>query len=435
MNISAVNISGEEESGGQDSPTRSGHMHRARSLRSDKSILTLNCGSSSVKFAVFNFSSEPQRILSGSVSNIGAADSRSRGQSADGAVLWDEEEPSVNHPAAIDAAINRLEQGEHISAIGFVGHRVVHGGPDCDCPEPVTAQLEARLRRLIPLAPLHLPANLEGIVAARLRLPNAQHVACFDTAFHQSAPPIARRTGLPRYIEKDEIRRYGYHGLSYEFVVEHIRETEGAHALEARIIVAHLGAGASMAAISNGRSIDTTMDFSTLSGLPMATRSGDLDPGLILYLLQEKKWSPNDLQAMLYEQSGLLGISGRSGDMRSLLGIATDPNVRDAIDYFCFQARKRIGALAASMGGLDRIVFTGGVGANAPEIRAQICRPLEALLSLKLDNGRNAGSEPIISSETSSIQLNALNTDEEKMIARHVAAVARKEDAFGREVI
>lgn len=430
MNMPAVNISS-----GRTGSKHDQNMHPARSFRSDKSILTLNCGSSSLKFAVFNCGSEPQRILSGSVSNIGVADSRSRAQSADGAVLWNEEEPSVNHPAAIDAAMNRLERGEHIGAIGFVGHRVVHGGPDCDCPERVTAQLEARLRQLIPLAPLHLPANLEGIVAARLRLPNAQHVACFDTAFHQSAPPIARRTGLPRDLEKDEIRRYGYHGLSYEFVVEHIRETEGAHALEARMIVAHLGAGASMAAISNGRSIDTTMGFSTLSGLPMATRSGDLDPGLILYLLQEKKWSANDLQAMLYEQSGLLGISGRSGDMRSLLRMTTDPNVRDAIDYFCFQARKRIGALAASMGGLDRIIFTGGVGANAPVIRANICRPLETLFPLRLDSARNAANDPIISSNASSIQLDVLNTDEEIVIARHVAEIVEKRDAFGREVI
>ncbi len=434
INMPAVNISGGKEQGGQDVRARAVDRHPARAIGSRESILTLNCGSSSLKFAVFNFDPELRRILSGSVSNIGAADSRSRAQSADGAVFWDEEEPSVNHPAAIDAAMNRLERVEYIGAIGFVGHRVVHGGPDCDCPELVTAQLEARLRRLIPLAPLHLPANLEGIVAARLRLPHALHVACFDTAFHQSAPPIARRTGLPRDIEKNEIRRYGYHGLSYEFVVDHIRETEGAHALEARMIVAHLGAGASMAAICNGRSIDTTMGFSTLSGLPMATRSGDVDSGLILYLLQEKKWSANDLQAMLYEQSGLLGISGRSGDMQSLLGMATDPNVRDAIDYFCFQARKRIGALAASMGGLDRIIFTGGVGANAPAIRAQICRPLEALLPLRLDDNRNAGNRPVISSNASSIQLNALSTDEEKMIARHVVEIAEKRTPSGEKL-
>jgi len=221
----------------------------------DGVILTLNCGSSSLKFAAFSRQTEPRRILSGSVTNIGADNARAHATDADGAVLWDEEAPCVNHPAAIDSAMNRLERTEQIGAIDFVGHRVVHGGPDCDCPEPVTAQLEARLRRLIPLAPLHLPANLDGIVAARLRLPDAHHVVCFDTAFHHSAPLIARRTGLPRDIEQGEIRRYGYHGLSYEFIVEHIRQSEGADALKARMIVAHLGAGASMAAIQNGRSI------------------------------------------------------------------------------------------------------------------------------------------------------------------------------------
>ena len=199
------------------------------------------------------------------------------------------------------------------------------------------------------------------------------------------------------------------------------------------MIVAHLGAGASMAAISNGQSVDTTMGFSTLSGLPMATRCGDIDPGLVLYLLREKKMAADALQTLLYEQSGLLGLSGRSGDMKALLAAPDDAQARDAIDYFCFQARKRIGALAASMGGVSRIVFTGGIGANAPEVRARIIKPLEALLPLRVDDERNKSGGPVISNDGSLIKLNALHTDEELMIARHAAAFARGEGAFVRK--
>ncbi len=400
------------------------HMRLASVAARDGAILTLNCGSSSLKFAVFTQQTEPRRILSGSVTNIGAANARSHATDADGAVLWDEEAPCVNHSVAIDSAMNRLERTEQIGAIDFVGHRVVHGGPDCDCPEPVTAQLEARLRRLIPLAPLHLPANLDGIVAARLRLPDAHHVACFDTAFHQSAPLIARRTGLPRDIEQGEIRRYGYHGLSYEFIVEHIRQTEGGDALKARMIVAHLGAGASMAAIQNGRSIDTTMGFSTAAGLPMATRSGDIDPGLLVYLLLEKGWSADELQTLVYERSGLLGLSGQTGDMAMLTAPGADEDARQAVEYFCYQARKSIGALAAAMGGVDRIIFTGGIGEHSPEIRARICTPLQAVFPMALDESRNANNGPVISSDASAIRIDVLPTDEELMIARHTAALA-----------
>ena len=399
----------------------------------EETLLTLNCGSSSLKFAVFTLDEEPHRLVRGDVVRIGGDDSQLHIADAAGAVVADEKRPCVNHPAALDWAITRLETLADLGAIGHVGHRVVHGGPDCDCPKPVTAQLEAYLRRLTPLAPLHLPANLEGIVAARLRLPRARHIACFDTAFHQTAPELARKTGLPRKIESKEIRRYGYHGLSYEFIVDHIERTEGEEAAKVSMIVAHLGAGASMAAISNRQSVDTTMGFSTLSGLPMATRCGDLDPGLILYLLREKKMSADALQALLYEQSGLLGMSGRSGDMETLLTALNNADARDAINFFCFQARKRIGALAASMGGVRRIVFTGGIGANAPEIRAQILRPLEALLPLRLDTERNESGGPRVSKDESLIRMDAIHTDEEQVIARHIAAFACGEGAMTRK--
>ena len=385
--------------------------------------LVLNAGSSSLKFALFELVSEPLRLFEGSVSRIGGDDSQLKILDGVSAVLTDKAGPCVNHPAALDWAMTELDGVANINAVDIIGHRVVHGGPDCDCPKPVTARLEAYLRKLIPLAPLHLPANIEGIVAARLRLPKATQIACFDTAFHQTAPAIARKTGLPREIESQEIRRYGYHGLSCEFIVDQINRTEGKDAASAAIIVAHLGAGASMTAIANGGSIDTTMGFSTLSGLPMATRCGDIDPGLVLYLIQAKGMSASDLQSLLYEQSGLLGLSGISGDVRDLL-TSSDAHAHDAIDYFCFQARKRIGALAASMGRVNRIVLTGGIGAHAPTIRAQILRPLEALLPLRLDNARNESGGPLISKDESLIKLNAMPTDEELVIARHAAAFA-----------
>lgn len=385
--------------------------------------LVLNVGSSSLKFALFELATEPLRLFEGSVLRIGADDSQLKILDGVNAVLTDKAGPCVNHPAALDWAMTELDSVVNIDAVDIVGHRIVHGGPDCDCPKLVTARLEAYLRKLIPLAPLHLPANIEGIVAARLRLPKATQIACFDTAFHQTAPAIARKTGLPREIESQEIRRYGYHGLSCEFVVDNINRTEGKEAASAAIIVAHLGAGASMTAVANGRSIDTTMGFSTLSGLPMATRCGDIDPGLVLYLLQAKEMSASDLQSLLYEKSGLLGLSGISGDVRDLL-TSSDARAHDAIDYFCFQARKRIGALAASMGGVNRIVLTGGIGAHAPTIRTQILRPLEALFPLRLDNARNESGGPLISKDESLIKLNAMPTDEELVIARHAAAFA-----------
>ncbi len=389
--------------------------------------LVLNAGSSSLKFALFELASEPLRLFEGSVSRIGADDSRLKILDGVSAVLTDETGPCVNHPAALDWAMTELDSVADVDAVDIVGHRVVHGGPDCDCPQPVTAQLESYLRKLIPLAPLHLPANIEGIVAARLRLPKATQIACFDTAFHHTTPAIARKTGLPREIERQEIRRYGYHGLSCEFVIDHINRTEGKEAASAAIIVAHFGAGASMTAVMNGKSIDTTMGFSTLSGLPMATRCGDIDPGLVLYLLQAKGMSTSDLQSLLYEQSGLLGLSGISGDMKDLLA-SSEACAHDAIDYFCFQARKRIGALAASMCGVNRIVLTGGIGAHAPTIRAQILRPLETLLPLRLDKARNESGGPVISKDESLIKLNAMPTDEELVIARHAASFAADDE-------
>jgi acetate kinase len=375
-----------------------------------------------VKFALYSADQRPSRHLSGAVDGIGRDHGRFRAIDATGA-SWVDEAPRVSdQEQAIELILSTVERRGVAWTIIVVGHRIVHGEPDCDCPEFVTPELEERLKKLTPLAPLHLPHNLAGIAAVRARRPHLPQVACFDTAFHETLPKLARMTGLPRDIAGHDIRRYGFHGLSYEFVVDELRRRHGAAVDDERLVVAHLGNGASMAAIHGGRSVDTTMGFSTLAGLPMGTRSGDLDPGIILYLIMEKGFSPDVVQHMLYEQSGLLGISGASSDMRELLKQQNCPTVAEAIDYFCVRARAYIGALAATLGGLDRLVFTGGIGANAPEIRAHICEGL-GFLGINLDPARNRGGERTISRDESQVQIEAFATDEESMIARHTIAL------------
>ena len=385
-------------------------------------VLVLNAGSSSVKFALFSADQRPSRHLSGAVDGIGRDQGRFHAIDETESIWVDEARCVSNQEDAIELVLSSVERRGAAWTIIAVGHRIVHGGPDCDCPEFVTAELQERLKKLIPLAPLHLPHNLAGIAAVRARRSHLPQVACFDTAFHETLPKLARMTGLPRDVAGHDIRRYGFHGLSYEFIVDELRRTHGAAVDDQRLIVAHLGNGASMAAIKGGRSIETTMGFSTLAGLPMGTRSGDLDPGIILYLIMEKGLSAEAVQHMLYERSGLLGISGASSDMRELLGQTHRPQVAEAIDYFCARAGAYIGSLAATLGGVDRLVFTGGIGANAPEIRARICEGL-SFLGIDLDPARNRNGERTIARGGSRVRIEALPTDEESMIARHTVAL------------
>ncbi|MFH1346415.1 MAG: acetate/propionate family kinase [Pseudomonadota bacterium] len=392
---------------------------------SQSCVLVLNAGSSSVKFALFSADQKPLRHLSGAVDGVGRGQGRFHAADATGSSRADEVRRVSNQEEAIELVLSSVARLATAWRITAVGHRIVHGGPDCDCPEFVTPELEDRLRKLIPLAPLHLPHNLAGIAAVRAHLPDLPQVACFDTAFHETLPKLARMTGLPRDIAGKDIRRYGFHGLSYEFIVDDLRRTYGDAVDDQRLIVAHLGNGASMAAIKSGRSIETTMGFSTLAGLPMGTRSGDLDPGIVLYLLMEKGLSAETVQHMLYERSGLLGISGASSDMRELLGQVDRPDIAEAIEYFCTRARAYIGSLAATLGGLDRLVFTGGIGANAPEIRERICEGL-GFLGIGLDPVRNEHGERAISRDESKVRIEAFPTDEEAMIARHTVSLMRQ---------
>ena len=392
-------------------------------MSSQEAILVINCGSSSVKFALFAGDAELERLLSGEVDGIGLGVGRMRTKGSDGTIVMDRALPINDHTAALSAILEHVRKQLGRVRLDAVGHRVVHGGEDCDCPVGVTTALEDRLRELVPLAPLHQPHNLAGITAVRAVQPDLAQIACFDTAFHHTLPRLARLFALPRALREAGIRRYGFHGLSYEYVVEVLRR-RGIDLDRERIIVAHLGNGASMCALRSGRSVETTMGFSTLGGLMMGTRSGDLDPGVVLYLLTRKGLSPADIQTLLYQKSGLLGVSGMTSDMRELLARRPEPGACEAIDLFCYRARHYLVGLTAALGGLDRVVFTGGIGANAPEIRMRICKGL-TYLGIDLDHAANASGAATISAPHAAVTVEALASDEELTIARQVVRLSR----------
>lgn len=380
-------------------------------------ILVLNAGSSSLKFALFEADGSGQRLLRGAVSGIGTP-------AADFTMVGDGIPPVTGpnsaldtHDAALRCVLEALEKTGAAGRLAGVGHRVAHGGPDCDCPMQITPELVERLRGLVALAPLHLPANIRAIEAVTELRPDLVQVACFDTAFHNRLPRLARMTGLPRALEAPELRRYGYHGLSYEYIVAALRR-DGVDVDAERIVVAHLGNGSSLCAIRGGRSIETTMGFSTLSGVPMGTRSGDIDPGLLIHLQKDRGMPVEDLESLLLTGAGLLGISGASRDMRFLLD-RHDDAARDAVRYFCYHVRRHLVGLTAPLGGLDRLVFTGGIGASAAQVRQEICAGL-GYLGIELDSAANDAGNSRISAPGARVTVEARQTDEEAIIAEHV---------------
>jgi acetate kinase len=359
-------------------------------------ILVINSGSSSIKFALFA-AEGLSRLWAGAINRIGLTKSQFHATDRTGTKIFDKITNVPDHTIALKLLLDAVDRQSSGTRLLAVGHRVVHGGQRCDCPVLVTRALEVRLRKLNPLAPLHQPHNLAGIAAVRRARRNIPQVACFDTAFHHRLPNLARLTALPRELYNQGIRRYGFHGLSYEYIVDELRRNE----IDVRkelVILAHLGNGASMCALKDGASIETTMGFSTLSGLPMGSRCGDLDPGVLLYLL---------------------GLSELSSNMEDLLKQLSKPSVAEAVEFYCYQARRQLAALTASLGGVDRLVFTGGIGANAPFIRKQICNGLK-YLGIEIDQERNAEGARLISSDTGRVAIEAFATDEEMMIARHV---------------
>jgi len=382
-------------------------------------ILTLNAGSSSIKFSLFEAGAEPVESVRGQVEGLGAAPCLQAARPGEPHIERDLNEAEVrDHAAALAVVLAFLREAFGPVTVEAVGHRVVHGGPDFADPLVLDEQTFAYLQRLNPLAPLHQPHNLSGVRAAQLAFPDALQVACFDTAFHRRHPWVNDTYALPRELYVQGIRRYGFHGLSYEYVTGRLHEIAPAVRAE-RLVVAHLGNGASMCAIRDGVSVGSTMGFTALDGLPMGTRCGQLDPGVVLYLMDEKKLSAREIEDLLYRRSGLKGLSGLSHDMRELEAAAT-PEAMGAIDYFVFRIRRELGAMAAVLSGLDVLAFSGGIGENAARIRERVCAGCE-WLGIELDDARNRAGERLISSDRSRVRVFVVHTNEELMIARHTA--------------
>lgn len=380
-----------------------------------ENILVVNAGSSSVKFALFSLSGV--QTLKGQISNIGAAPCV-QVRDAQGSDVAFPSNRFASHGDVFETLIDWLEQrGERLAA---AGHRVVHGGADFTEPVRIDEQALAALDALSPLAPHHQPYNLAAIRALAARLPELAQVACFDTAFHAGQPPEARELGLPRSYGQRGIRRYGFHGLSYQSVANALPELSG-EALPARLVIAHLGNGASMCALKDGKSIATSMGFSTLEGIPMGTRSGSIDPGVLLHLMREDGASLAELEDLLYNRSGLLGVSGLSQDMRSLLE-SDDPQAAAAITYFCYRISRELGSLAAALGGLDGLVFTGGIGENAAPVRARVLQQA-AWLGFSIDEKANNAANTRITTTGSTHPAWVVGCQEELTIAAHTQRV------------
>lgn len=395
------------------------------SLENDPVILAVNGGSSSIKFAVFSLSDPPSRIFTGQVERIGLPGTR---------LTATRPAPAVSDNRPIDAA-TFSHAAEHIigylrerlggATIAGIGHRVVHGGIHLLSNQLVDQALIDELRRTQPLDLAHLPREIALIEAFRKAFPSLPQVACFDTAFHRDMPRVAQLLPIPRHYFDEGIRRFGFHGLSYTYLMERLTQVAGPDAANGKVILAHLGSGASMVAIRGGKSIDTTMAFTPTAGLVMGTRPGDLDPGLLVYMMRAQKMTADQMDEFISKKCGLIGMSETSSDMRDLLSRrATDHRAADAVDLFCYQARKFVGALTAALGGLDTLVFAGGIGEHSPEVRGAICENMP-FLGLELDPTANAEGRDVISTPTSRIIVRVMRTDEEIIIAQAVCAAVR----------
>ena len=388
-------------------------------------ILAVNTGSSSIKFSFYAFCEGEERLLAtGSVTRIGYVGGVFSVFDGHGRAIVEEGISPRDHESARNRMFSWLMTQDALPGPDAVGHRVVHGGPDHAAPASVTPELLDALDNLRPFAPEHLPQALDALRHTATLFPGIPQVACFDTAFHRSMPEVAQTYPLPSSVRLQGVRRYGFHGLSYEFILGELNALSDGIGDDSRIVVAHLGHGASMAAIRGGRSLDTTMGFSPAGGLVMSTRTGDLDPGVVLFLLQEGRVSAAEIKEMVNRRSGLLGLSERSDDMRDLLAAAAagDQASQMAADLFCYQARKHIGALAAVLGGLDTLVFTGGIGEHSPDIRSRICDDL-GFLGIGLDEQENRAGASLISNENAAVDVRVMKTNEEMTIARQTLRV------------
>ncbi len=384
-------------------------------------ILTINSGSSSIKFSIYDCEERSESCAAfGTIDNIGLKESEFTVKSSQAAV-HKKYAGLPDHNSAIKVILDWLQDGSFGKSIGGVGHRAVHGGVRFKTPALVTGELIAELRRLSPLAPNHLPHEILAMESVSRFFPfrKIKQVACFDTAFHRDMPSEAQTYPLPEYLRKDGIIRYGFHGLSYEYIMSKLTRDASSKDNLNRVIIAHLGHGASMAAVKDGRCMDTTMGFTPAGGLMMSTRTGDLDPGVMLYLLTQKGMTAEEVNTLVYRRSGLLGVSGTSSDMKELLEkFKEEPMAERAVTLFCYQVKKFIGAFSAALAGLDTLVFTGGIGENAPYVRGAACNGLE-YLGIVIDNALNEKNEPVISNPGSGVAVRVIKTNEELMVARH----------------
>ena len=386
-------------------------------------ILTINGGSSSIKFALFEARDSLRRILDGGVERIGLPGATFRVKGVSDADSFSRSITAPDHTVAVSVLMDWIEERNVSGALTAVGHRVVHGGPKYSKPQRITTEMVEELHQLSPFDPEHLPEEILLTEAFHRRFSDLPQVACFDTDFHHDLPRVARLLPIPRRYEALGVRRYGFHGLSYEFLMEELVRLAGTEVAQGRVILAHLGNGASLAAVRGGKSVDTSMSFTPTAGLPMSTRSGDLDPGLLWYLKRSEGIDAKQFNEMVNFQSGLLGMSETSSDMEELLALeAKDVRAAEAVALFCYQVKKWIGSFAAALGGLDSLVFAGGIGENAPVIRSRICTGLN-FLGIELNESCNAQTADVISTEAGKVTVRVIRTDEELMIARSVCRV------------
>jgi acetate kinase len=389
-------------------------------------VLAINAGSSSVKFALYQASNPSKRLMQGKIDRIGLSGTNLTFKDLIQNQQKSQSIEASNHKTAANFLIDWLEKQIDFESVGAIGHRVVHGMKFTE-PAHVTQKLLDELHRIRPYDPEHLPREIELIEAFRRRHPKLLQAACFDTAFHHTMPRVAKLLPIPRRFDAMGIQRYGFHGLSYTYLLEELARIGGKKTAKGRVILAHLGNGASMAAVRDGKSIDTSMGFTPTAGLPMSTRTGDIDPGVAWFLMKMENLTPKQFNILINHESGLLGISETSPDMRDLIKRKRkDVRAKEAVELFCYEARKRIGAYAAALGGLDILVFSGGIGENAAEVRARICTGLE-FLGIELDKAKNTCNASVISSRKSPVTVRVIHTDEEIMIARILCLILRKE--------
>jgi len=384
------------------------------------SILAINSGSSSLRFALFEVGESLPPILIGKFDRIGFPDAKLSFTDVLANKSDERMVDALDHVACVPLLVELLEKKTGLDSVSTIGHRVVHGGPRYRDAVRVDGAVLEELRRISPFAPNHLPDAIALMEVFTAKFPQVPQIACFDTAFHSALPRVAKLLPIPRRYEAKGVQRYGFHGLSYDFLTQELERVAGAKAANGRIILAHLGNGASMAAVRDGKSMDTSMGFTPAAGLVMSTRSGDLDPGLVAFLGRSEQMTETQFDRMIHHESGLLGVSEISSDIRDLLAReAADIRAAEAVALFCYQAKKWVGAFTAALGGLDTLVFAGGIGENIPSIRARICEGL-GFLGIELNEPRNRENAPVISAQNGRVAVRIIRTDEELMIARSV---------------